>query len=82
MADAIDQAQAREQMDRELMLAEHHRRAAAHESAAGTPSLDGLCIDCDEPIELARLAVLRVTSRCASCARDFERRMQVIGRRV
>jgi RNA polymerase-binding transcription factor DksA len=81
MADTIDQAQAREQMDRDLMLAEHHRRAAAAHALDGTPVLDGLCIDCDEPIEPQRIAVLRVTSRCASCAEDFERRMAMQGRR-
>lgn len=82
VADAIDHAQAREQLDRELMLAAHHRRAAALESAAGTPALDGVCIDCEGAIEPARIAVLRVTSRCSSCAQDFERRMAMIGRRA
>ena len=80
MADAIDHAQAREQLDRELMLAAHHQRVARDSS--GAVSVDGLCSDCDQPIEVKRLEVLRVTSRCASCAQDYERRMAMQGRRT
>lgn len=76
MSDAIDQAQEREALDRELALRAVTERIAASQ-APRDASVDGLCIDCHEPIEASRLRVLAgKTSRCASCAHDFERRMR------
>lgn len=74
MSDDIDRAQERDAHDRDLALAETRRRIAESRAPRNT-SIDGICIDCDEPIELARLAALdHKTSRCASCAQDFEQR--------
>ena len=74
MSDVIDQAQDREQLDRELALRAHAQRVAA----SFQPRHDGissLCIDCDQAIEEERLKVLAgKTSRCAHCARVRERR--------
>ena len=74
MSDAIDRAQDREQLDRELALrAQAQRVAESHAPRAA--GLDASCIDCGEPIEPERLAVLAgKTSRCASCAHDYEQR--------
>lgn len=74
MTDDIDRAQASDAQDRERALqAMQQRIAESH--APRYASIDGRCIDCDEPIEPARLAVLAgKTSRCASCAHDFEHR--------
>lgn len=76
MNDVIDRAQEREQMDRDFALqAVTDRIAASH--APRTGGLDGICIDCDEPIEPARLAALNhKTSRCVSCAHDYELRQR------
>ncbi|WP_424682932.1 TraR/DksA C4-type zinc finger protein [Frateuria sp. YIM B11624] len=42
--------------------------------------IDGLCIDCDKPIEPKRLQVLAgKTSRCAGCAQKHEQ--QLVGDR-
>lgn len=77
--DPIDAAQDREAMDRELALNAQRQRTAAS-FAPRMPGADALCIDCDEPIETARLAVLAgATSRCASCARDYEQRLRQRG---
>ena len=76
MSDSIDAAQDREQLDRDLALhAQAQRVAESH--APRREGIDALCIDCDEPIEPARLAVLAgKTSRCAQCAKDHEQRMR------
>lgn len=76
MSDTIDDAQAREQLDRELAIqAQAQRIAESH--APRRADVDALCIDCGDPIEPARLAVLAgKTSRCAQCARDHEHRMR------
>lgn len=76
MSDAIDKAQEREALDRELALRAMSERIAASHTPRDV-SVDGLCIDCQEPIEASRLRVLAgKTSRCASCAHDFEHRMR------
>lgn len=73
MADEVDRAQAREEHDRALALAAHQARAAA----AAQASPDGLCIQCGEDIEPARLDALRgATSRCIECATAHELRMR------
>lgn len=75
MADDIDRAQDREQTDRDLALkAQAARIAASFEPI--DPAQAGFCIDCEQPIEAARLQALRgATVRCSACARDFEARM-------
>lgn len=74
MTDDIDRAQAREEQDRDLALAALRERIDAALTPRD-PSLDGLCIDCDEPIEPARIAALRgCVSRCIECASAAEQR--------
>lgn len=76
MTDTIDDAQANEEQDRAIALRLQMLRVAASH-APRRAGIDGLCIDCDEPIEPERLAVLAgKTSRCAQCARDYEQRMR------
>lgn len=76
MADDIDMAQDREQLDRELAVrAARGRQATADAALAALPPPG--CIDCDGPIEPERWQVLRgCTSRCAACAQVHEQRMQ------
>ena len=45
--------------------------AALHRLEAGDY---GICLDCEEPIEDARLEALPTAARCISCARIAERR--------
>lgn len=77
MADDMDRAQTLDGFDREIAVSNVQARIAA----ANTPrdvSVDGLCIECDLPIETARLAALRgTTCRCADCARQFEQRARM-----
>ncbi|MCP1375376.1 TraR/DksA C4-type zinc finger protein [Dyella lutea] len=76
MSDEIDRAQQRDAEDRDRAIEATRQRIAASFTARDR-SIDGRCIDCDEPIEPARLQVLAgKTSRCASCARDHEHRMK------
>lgn len=76
MSDDIERGQESEQADRDRSLAETLRRIA-ESNAPRNASIDGICVDCDEPIEPARLTALaHKTSRCASCATDFEHRMK------
>lgn len=76
MSDDIDRAQQRDEEDRERALVAMRARIAASNASVNT-SLDGLCIDCEEPIEPARLAALaRKTSRCRDCAGVFEHRQR------
>ena len=73
MSDAIDQAQDREQLDRDFALRAHALRVAASFEPR-RDGIDALCIDCDQPIEPERLKVLAgKTSRCAHCARVREK---------
>lgn len=75
MTDEIDRAQEREQRDRDMaLLALRERIDAAN--APRDPALDGLCVDCGEPIEDGRLKVLPLTSRCADCAHLAEQRFR------
>lgn len=76
MTDQIDSAQEQELQDTERALVAARQKIEASFKPR-TDGLDGLCIDCDERIEPQRLAVLAgKTSRCASCAHDFEHRMR------
>jgi len=49
---------------------------ALHEIEAALARMDrgeyGLCIDCEEPIDLRRLHAHPAALRCASCQQDFE----------
>ena len=72
MADDIDRAQEREQLDRDLALRAAQERIAASFTPRD-PSVASFCIDCDGSIEPERLVALNhKTSRCAECARLFE----------
>ena len=74
MSDVIDQAQDREQVDRDFALRAHQLRVEAS-YLPRKPGIDALCIDCDQPIEPERLKVLAgKTSRCAHCAHVREKR--------
>ncbi|MGS1014098.1 TraR/DksA C4-type zinc finger protein [Rhodanobacter sp. UC4450_H17] len=76
MSDDIDRAQESDEQDRARATAQTLQRIA-DSHAPRNASIDGLCIDCDEPIEPARLAALdHMTSRCASCATDHEHRLK------
>ncbi|MGA7438594.1 MAG: TraR/DksA C4-type zinc finger protein [Luteibacter sp.] len=76
MSDDIDRSQEAEDIDRAQAL---HRALKVIEARSDMdgPSRDGMCIDCDDPIEPERLAALRgKTSRCSSCAHDLERALR------
>lgn len=76
MADDIDRAQEREQIDRDLALKAHAARIAASFEPVD-PALAGFCMDCEQPIEPARLQALRgATVRCSGCAIELERRLK------
>lgn len=76
MTDEVDSAQAREEADRDRALSAARQRIA-DSMTPRDPAVALLCIDCDQPIEPERLQVLgHATSRCASCAQDFEQRMR------
>lgn len=65
--DELDLSQQREERDRDIALAQH----AARRRAVHTP-VDGLCVDCEEPIEPARLRALGDTEHCSACAHRRE----------
>lgn len=68
----MDTSQRLEDQDRERAV----RKAVNTAATQAVSSIDGMCVDCDGPIEPARLAVLGATARCASCAHDAERGMR------
>lgn len=68
MADDIDRAQEAEQRHRDEAL---KRFRIAQSFMPRDPNIDSMCIDCDKPIEPARLAAVS-TSRCIACARAYE----------
>lgn len=76
MIDDMDRAQAQEAFDRERALAQVQTRIAASLSPRDT-RVDGCCIDCEQPIEPARLHAMRhATSRCVACAAEHERHLR------
>lgn len=76
MSDDIDRAQESDAQDRDRAIEAQRQRIAAS-FASRDHSIDGICIDCDEPIEPKRLTALAgKTSRCASCAADHEHRLK------
>lgn len=76
MSNVFDDAQHRELLDRELAIkAQLQRVAESH--APRRPGLEGVCMDCELPIEPARLAALNgKTCRCARCAQRWEHQMK------
>lgn len=73
MADDADRADDRIEGERQAGVA--RVLAAREESMRMTPgALDGVCIECDGPIEPERIAALRRTCRCSACAHDYELR--------
>lgn len=76
MSDAIDQAQDREQTDRDFALRAHALRVASSFSPR-QKGIDTRCIDCEQAIEPERLKVLAgKTSRCAHCAHVYEKKQK------
>lgn len=74
MTDQIDPVPELEQRERDEGV-QRVRDRIAESFKPRAPGVDAICIDCDEPIEPQRLAVLAgKTSRCASCAQDHEQR--------
>lgn len=69
MADLGDEAQLLTEMEREAAIAALRARRAAGGAGAG-----GICIDCDEPIPLPRLAAIPGAERCLPCQEAAERR--------
>lgn len=69
----MDQAQAREEMDRKIALDAQQARIA-ESFAPRDPEAATFCVDCDESIEPERLRVLGHTARCAACAHLYEDR--------
>ncbi|SEM78989.1 phage/conjugal plasmid C-4 type zinc finger protein, TraR family [Syntrophus gentianae] len=76
MPDEIDQAQHHDELFREQALSSHYNRvrkkAGLHRSLAGGTGCSE-CIDCGEPIEPARLAVMPNAIRCLDCQSRHER---------
>jgi RNA polymerase-binding transcription factor DksA len=75
VVDEIDRAQECEETNRELALAAVRKRIA-DSFAPRDPRVDTVCIDCNQPIQPERLAIVRSTSRCVECARMFEHRQR------
>lgn len=68
MADEIDLAQQHEELFRELALrvARRHSRSSSSEARR--------CLDCDEPIDAGRLALVPWATRCLDCQLEAEAR--------
>lgn len=75
MTDIIDAAGETAELFLGQGMAPHRARQAAE--AASPINVDGLCSDCDEPIEARRLAGNPRVTRCVSCQCDHERRTGV-----
>lgn len=72
MTDIIDAAGETAELFLGQDMALHRARQAAE--AAQPVNADGLCMDCEEPIEALRLAANPRVTRCVSCQCDHERR--------
>ncbi len=70
MADAADIAQ----MKTEAILAGIEARLKVAREQQGRTLSGGICVDCDEPIPLARLAASPWAIRCIGCQQDAEAR--------
>jgi RNA polymerase-binding transcription factor DksA len=76
MIDEIDIAVERSERDLQAAIAAQVALASAE-----PPSIDGICSDCNGPIEPERLRALRgCTIRCAACAQHFQRSLKPRGR--
>lgn len=74
--DDMDRAQEREQEDRDRALQAAQQRIAASFTPRD-PAVAGLCLDCDNAIEPARIAALRgACSRCIDCATRYEHHLR------
>ena len=67
MTDLLDKAQAIEEATRSEAI-------AASRSQQPKAKSNGICIDCDEPIEAPRLKVLPYAQRCLGCQETEEGR--------
>lgn len=67
MTDLFDKAAALEEKQRAYAIAK-----ATQSSSEEAISSDGFCIDCDEPIPPARLAINPNFCRCVACQSEFE----------
>lgn len=77
MADDIDRAQEREELDRALAVAA--ARGTPQPSRCADADGDLPCIECGQAIEPARVQALRgCVTRCYECAQDHEHRMRTI----
>ncbi len=65
MADEIDRAN--DLAEQGLQHALHAQRKRAAREWAGQGGQAGMCIDCEEPIDPARLAALPNVCRCVAC---------------
>lgn len=82
MTDQIDPVPELEQRERDEGV-QRVRDRIAESFRPRAFGVDAVCIDCDELIEPGRLAALaHKTSRCASCAQDFERRLRMSQGRI
>lgn len=76
MTDQIDPVPELEERERQAGV-QRVRDRITESFRPRAPGTDALCIGCDEPIDPERLAALdHKTSRCASCAADYEHRMK------
>jgi RNA polymerase-binding transcription factor DksA len=71
--DDIDVAQLEEMRMRDEALA--RQRRIAESFAPRNKSVEGICIDCDQAIDPARLKAIS-TARCIHCAQIFEARLR------
>lgn len=77
MPDVIDEAQEREQRDRDTALAEAATRRRIEESMRPFDiSTPRWCVDCHVQIEPQRLAAMPVAMRCTCCATRREQELR------
>lgn len=72
MTDIYDRAQEREEFNNQIAQ-EQHRASLTPEPEQVIAGGLVLCIDCDEPIQAARLAVKPNAARCTFCQQAYER---------
>ena len=75
--DDMDRVQALVDFDLSAALAAQRARSAADNASHGGAVATGVCVDCDNAIEAARLQMLPHTVRCASCAQEAEQRQRL-----
>lgn len=75
--DSVDHAENRVRVSLENRLIDLHldeMRALAAARDRITSGTFGVCLDCAEPIDLRRMAIVPTASRCAACQAWHERR--------